>query len=642
MPYLEQHGPQLVASGYLIIPITPKGKKPSGFLKDWGEIKATKETVERWTSICPQGSGVGVLTKHYPAVDLDILDPVIAEKMLVWIQERWGTKLYRVGYAPKVLIPFRTDRPFKKISSKAYFNFLDQKQQIEILGDGQQYVAFGTHPDTGKPYTWHNGSLEDVQADQLPILDPEMAQELIEYFYSIIPDTWEEKSKGTNPNLNEDDILLRYKLPLRDLGTPKIEAMLAQLDPDADYNQWVKVGMALFHQYNGAPEGLRLWEDWSSKGPKFQQGECRDKWPSFKANLDNVNPVTCKSLIHITKGMNKKKTEPSISNWMDADELDQDPEPTDFLVDNFIASNTIGVFFGAPGGYKSFVVFHIAMCVATGSLCFGNKVKQGPVVYVAGEGNAGFRNRYHAWKKHFGCRPKREDFHLSKMAFDFYNQESAQLVAEEVAMIAPGGLALVVIDTLARNFGQGNESDTADMNRFINNLDQLVRARFNCTILVVHHSGHKEISRGRGSSSLRGALDSEFMVKKTAPLVAKVKCTKMKDAEEPGEFYLKGEKVLLDFEHQIDSLVFEKTDSPVVEETQIKGKQLAVYKLILEMAAGEGQVDRKTLIDKAQEVGLLKNPEQFRKLLDELVKKGAIKADQEAVTILAGENPGHF
>ena len=30
--------------------------------------------------------------------------------------------------------------------------------KIEILCGGQQVIVAGVHPDTGEPYTWHNGT----------------------------------------------------------------------------------------------------------------------------------------------------------------------------------------------------------------------------------------------------------------------------------------------------------------------------------------------------------------------------------------------------------------------------------------------------------------------------------------------------
>jgi hypothetical protein len=40
---------------------------------------------------------------------------------------------------------------------------------VDIIAAGRQFVAFGTHPVTGRPYEWvGNGTPLDVPADALP------------------------------------------------------------------------------------------------------------------------------------------------------------------------------------------------------------------------------------------------------------------------------------------------------------------------------------------------------------------------------------------------------------------------------------------------------------------------------------------
>ena len=68
---------------------------------------------------------------------------------------------------------------------------------------------------------------------------------------------------------------------------------------------------------------------------------------------------------------------------------------------------------------------------------------------------------------------------------------------------------LVVIDTLARAFGGGNENSSEDMGAFITSCGHLQEA-FDSALLVIHHSG-KDAAKGlRGHSSLLGAVDTEL------------------------------------------------------------------------------------------------------------------------------------
>ena len=89
---------------------------------------------------------------------------------------------------------------------------------------------------------------------------------------------------------------------------------------------------------------------------------------------------------------------------------------------------------------------------------------------------------------------------------------------------------MIVLDTLARNFGGGDESSTQDMNQFVVACD-LIRHRYKCTVLVVHHSGHADKTRARGAMALKAALDAEYRLASDNGLV--LTSTKMKEAETP-------------------------------------------------------------------------------------------------------------
>ena len=88
---------------------------------------------------------------------------------------------------------------------------------------------------------------------------------------------------------------------------------------------------------------------------------------------------------------------------------------------------------------------------------------------------------------------------------------------------------LIVIDTLARHFGEAEETN-AEMNKFINAVDEL-RQEFKSAILIVHHLG-KETKRGsRGGSSLPAAVDHILSLEKQrSGGTINLKCEKAKDS----------------------------------------------------------------------------------------------------------------
>jgi RecA-family ATPase len=95
-----------------------------------------------------------------------------------------------------------------------------------------------------------------------------------------------------------------------------------------------------------------------------------------------------------------------------------------------------------------------------------------------------------------------------------------------------GAPSLIVFDTLARNFGAGDENNTSDMNKFVAAIDALRGAYPGCTAIVVHHTCHGDKSRARGSMVLTAAADAEYRVEKKYASVT-VRNTKMKDAAPP-------------------------------------------------------------------------------------------------------------
>ncbi len=54
-----------------------------------------------------------------------------------------------------------------------------------------------------------------------------------------------------------------------DAQLDKAQKLIAHLDPDIGYTEWVKVGMVLHYLSDGTDEGLDIWIDWSSQGDKF-------------------------------------------------------------------------------------------------------------------------------------------------------------------------------------------------------------------------------------------------------------------------------------------------------------------------------------------------------------------------------------
>lgn len=239
-------------------------------------------------------------------------------------------------------------------------------------------------------------------------------------------------------------------------------------------------------------------------------------------------------------------------------------QPIRWLVEDYIEQDSLALVFGAPGGGKSFITVDIACCVATGTEWHGRSVDQGAVFYIAGEGHNGLARRFAAWQENSGVSLKKAQLYKSKRSISMFNEDSARALHEEVLALAETtGVPpkLIILDTVARNFGDGDENSTSDMGKFVEHIDKFIRAPFGCNVLLVHHSGHN-MDRARGSSALKAALDAEYSVVNEGGLIT-LSATKMKDAEFPPDLAFRFKHVDLgELEGmEISSVVLDVQDS---------------------------------------------------------------------------------
>src|SRR5262249_12297609 len=130
----------------------------------------------------PDACNTGILTRLTPSLDADILNQDAAVAIEALVRERFeerGYILVRIGLPPKRAILFRTLDPFDKIMVK-FAETRSEVEKIEFLCDGQQLVAEGTHPKTGKPYSWFGGTPWEIAHDDLPYISREEAQQLVD------------------------------------------------------------------------------------------------------------------------------------------------------------------------------------------------------------------------------------------------------------------------------------------------------------------------------------------------------------------------------------------------------------------------------------------------------------------------------
>lgn len=341
---------------------------------------------------------------------------------------------------------------------------------------------------------------------------------------------------------------------------------LSYLSPSMGYDDWLYVGMALHKA--GLP--LSVWDNWSrGDATKYKAGECQFKWKGFNSG----GGVSLGTLFKMAKdagyrGNCKEYTKPyefsqlqTVANrenpemnhetgevgevnfnhkqenkeqkmfYIKGNDIEYTPDDTDF-VQGLLTSGGISVVYGESNCGKTFFMTDLSFSVAENIQWRDKRVDGGAVLYVALEGIKGLKGRIEAYKRTF----QRELNNLLVMPcpLDFLDAQGD--ITEFIKLIESakadvGDIKLIVIDTLARAIGGGDENSGQDMGMLVRHADA-IRDISGSHICFVHHSGKDKARGARGHSSLRAAVDTEIEISRTEGAdYSTVKVVKQRDLE---------------------------------------------------------------------------------------------------------------
>jgi AAA domain len=115
------------------------------------------------------------------------------------------------------------------------------------------------------------------------------------------------------------------------------------------------------------------------------------------------------------------------------------------------------------------------------------------------------------------------------------DREHLAAYCREVTRLTGLPVELIVIDTVARAMAGANENAPDAMSDFVNVIDRL-RKQTGAHVALIHHSGKDPTKGARGHSSLLGALDSEFEIKKQGDNAGLITSTAQRDIEDNVSF----------------------------------------------------------------------------------------------------------
>lgn len=394
----------------------------------------------------------------------------------------------------------------------------------------------------------------------------------------------ERRFGASTPSPSTPIDILDTVVPKLGLTLEESEELLQQLDPDMGRADWIKVAMALQHEYDGEEEAFQLWDEWSSAGSKYPgEDALRTQWDSL-IRRSGYRPVTMATV----KKMAKESWEPDLHEVartapppiafdgkypaVHASALNA-LQTSQWLIKGVLpASRDPIILFGASGSGKSFVAIDLCCAIARGIEWRGHRVKRGRVLYIAAEGSAGIGKRLRAYCNH-------HNIDMADLALDVVAAAPNILDKEDISELVKtlstfGPYVLAVVDTFAQVTPGANENSGEDMGPALANI-KAVQEATGATVIAVHHAG-KDLARGsRGWSGLKAAAEAQLEVLRDEDTGARqLHVEKMKDGEDGARYAFKLDVLQVGIDEDgdpITSCVAVPTDLPPKQEVDRKG-----------------------------------------------------------------------
>jgi len=291
-----------------------------------------------------------------------------------------------------------------------------------------------------------------------------------------------------------------------------------------------------------------MWEHWN---PRCSPPWTADSADHFEQKVENGYAYNTSPPGNITSAYSGARTsalfEPVVSDSGSGHEWKagrfrlvdragmQNIKPPAWLIEGFLPENSYCILFGAPGTFKTFLALDVALSIATGfgmgaNACWPRIVTPGPVLFAAGEGRPSISNRVRAWEKMHFVENEVPQFILCDpvpmISEDFESFIKGALDA------SPEGYKLVVIDTVGRAMQGMNENTQEHASAFTKMVEKIQR-ELGATVLALHHTGHNETGRARGSSVFGADADTIIKLdRRDKDYVVSLSMMKQKDAQE--------------------------------------------------------------------------------------------------------------
>ncbi|MEC5381839.1 AAA family ATPase [Aurantimonas sp. C2-6-R+9] len=537
---------QLTVNGYVPIPVA--GKSPR--IRGWQNLKPNAEHVEGLIRAHPDHTNTGLLTGDLVAIDIDALDSATSTALVEMVLDLPGgaSAPCRVGKAPKCLFIFRATAPRKKATT-GKFLINGTRCEVEVLGIGNQFVAYGIHPDTEAPYEWSNGSPADIAFADLPEITPDTLDTFLTAARELLAARGEpeRKAKAANdrrpPAVAGDGPWAVIKTrALADLdawvpalGLARLKRYQSGYLAVASFRPSRRAGLATAKRGQAleiAPASICDHSD-GNKGysPIDLVAVCLGMAPAAAADwlrdrvgggarVDTTPPVAHVALL----AKHNAKVPPVAANDNQPDaypgiissgELVTGFVPPDYHIDGIAQASFIYSVTAQTGAGKTAILLLTTALTALGEPLGNREVRKGRTLYFAGENPDDVTMRWIAMAHHMEFDPATIDAHFIKGTFSI--PAMSKRIEDDVRKL--GGVDLIVIDTSTAYFRGKDENANTELGAHARDLRALTTLPGRPCVLVAAHptkSADQFNLLPRGGGAFLNEVDGNLVCIKTS------------------------------------------------------------------------------------------------------------------------------
>lgn len=334
------------------------------------------------------------------------------------------------------------------------------------------------------------------------------------------PTRWENKMEADENEGSVDDLSL-LSAPDEYITIKAAKAMLERIDADMPYNDWLRVAGALRHQFQSKTETLEayeLFDEWSSKGTKYDSREATNKlfFGLKPQGNGKTAPVTIGTLIKMAKEAGWQNEADTDQIYWLGDRIGVNlPEPPPVLVEGVLRRKSKMLIAGPSKARKTYTALDLAIAVGLGTTWLGQKCHQGTVLYLDFElSEYDFPNRgekiYHQHREEYGIRTV-PPVHYMQLRGTRFNL--GKIIKKIKRFCLKHDVVLVIIDPLYACLNGMDENDNSKIAGLMFDFEQLAQET-EAAVAIVHHfaKGSAEnkavIDRMSGAGAFARAPDS--------------------------------------------------------------------------------------------------------------------------------------